>query len=181
MAIKFPSQEQTDQAQSRLEALARIDRYIEMIEAGQGTAELLYNLGVAYLEVGEWDEAQRAFEESVRHDPRLLQGYVNLGAVHFQQGRLDEAVTNMRKALELQDDFLPARSNLGITLMKMGRHQEAIKELEIVHEAEPKYPAALGALAMCYKAVGDEDKAEALRKKAEEMGVRFSTPDEEQK
>ncbi len=174
MAIKMPSQEQVNQAQASLEYQSQVDRYGQMIDAGQGTPVLWYNLGVAYLGLQNWKEAEDAFEHAIKDAPEMMEAFVNHGAACFQLGKYEHAVTSLKKALELKPDFLPAQANLGVALMRLGRHQESIESMEKVIKIEPNYPSALGALALCHQAMGNEEKAEEYKKTALEAGVKFS-------
>ena len=174
MAIKMPAPEDYQKATQELELKGQIDRYNQMIMMGEGSPVLHYNLGVAYLTLQDWKNAQSCFETASKLQPDMMEAFVNLGAVHFQQGRFEHAVKNLKKALKLKNDFMPAHANLGIALMKLGKHEECIVEMKQVIEKEPDHPAALGALAMCHDALGKKDEADRYREQAKNAGVRFN-------
>ena len=69
-------------------------------------------LGVSLVQLGRFDEAEKAFEELVRRDPRSFQGWFNLGNVRDDTGRPIEARQAWRKALSINPAFRLARQAL---------------------------------------------------------------------
>ncbi|MBD3167803.1 tetratricopeptide repeat protein [bacterium] len=174
MAIKMPSQEESRRASAQLEAEGQVDRYTQMIKAGQDeNYAIWYNLGVAYTNLEEWDNALEAYEKAVDLEPQMAQAWVNMAAVKYRTGHLAEAEELNRKALEITPDFMHARSNLGMVLLLLGKYDESIEEMNKVLEQEPKHPVALAALTQAYNAKGDTEKGAEFKKKAEEAGIKF--------
>ncbi|MDP8206448.1 MAG: tetratricopeptide repeat protein [Candidatus Electryonea clarkiae] len=177
MSIKMPSQEEYQSAQLPLEYKAQVDRYEQMIQSGDASSTLWYNLGVAHLGLQEWDKAGSSFMSAIELEPEMVQAHVNLGAAYYQLEDFEKAAESLKNALKIKDDFLPAMANLGVSLMRLSKHQESIDIMEKVIKLEPKHPVALGALTLCYKALGDEEKARKLEQAAIDSGVSFKSPD----
>lgn len=56
-----------------------------------GLPEAHYNLGLAYIRLGDREQAIRAFREAVRYRPSYVEAYYSLGEVFLKAGRTDEA------------------------------------------------------------------------------------------
>jgi TolB-like protein/cytochrome c-type biogenesis protein CcmH/NrfG len=65
------------------------------------------NLGATYFRLGRFDEASKAWEESLRRAPSEL-AYVNLGTSHFFERDYEKAAINYRKAIE----FMPGKAEI---------------------------------------------------------------------
>ena len=108
-----------------------------------------YDLGMAFFQKGQADEAMTHFQEAVNISPQHARAHVNLGVVLFQKGRVDEAITHFQKALQLEihPDHAGVHYNLGIALLQKGRVDEAIVHLQKAHEIRPDYPDAAQVIA----------------------------------
>ena len=76
------------------------------------------NLGWAYLEIGQLDEAQQALQRSVAAQPRFCVGYYRLGLVEERKGLPEAAIESFTHALQadsrcagLQDALLHRAKN----------------------------------------------------------------------
>jgi tetratricopeptide (TPR) repeat protein len=61
-------------------------------------AEFSLALGSAYLRSGRMDDAQKAYSDAIRVNPKLGEAHNNLAFVHFRAGRLDEAESELKAA-----------------------------------------------------------------------------------
>lgn len=61
-------------------------------------AELMLGLGSAYFRSGQLAEAEAAFLESVKIDPKLGPAHNNLAVMHMMNGRFDEAKQEVKRA-----------------------------------------------------------------------------------
>ncbi|MBI5749435.1 MAG: tetratricopeptide repeat protein [Nitrospinae bacterium] len=85
------------------------------------------NLGIAYANHGNLNEAIKEYKTAIRLKPDYLNGYNNLGIAYASHGNLNEAVKEYKTAIRLKpDDPLPYY-NLGNAYGKQGRWQEAIE------------------------------------------------------
>jgi tetratricopeptide (TPR) repeat protein len=108
--------------------------------------------GVAALNAGDLDAAERAFLEvlkarggagaSVRH---------NLGIVYQRRGAHAKAVAEFRAASRLEPRYGPARLLSGSSLLALGRPVEAARELEVAARLMPDEPQAHLLLAGAYE------------------------------
>jgi tetratricopeptide (TPR) repeat protein len=104
------------------------------------------NLGTLYARLGDFEDADRAFETALRIDPGFVPAYVNYADLHRAQGRDDLAEEVLRRALEVADDG-DVHHALGLALVRQKKYREAVDELELAVELSPgraRYGYVLG-------------------------------------
>ena len=118
------------------EALVHLDKAgaLNMTTAERG--RLHNNEGMAYLYLGQPDEAVSSFKRAVRLAPSDAKFWGNLGGAYGNMGRYEESVLALRKALEIAPDSTELRKNLAVTYMKMGAYEQAILTLEAIPLSE---------------------------------------------
>ena len=106
------------------------------------------NLGMAYLQLGHLDEAERAFNAALEANPNMVETWGNLGALLLQSGRLEDSVRVGLKAVELNPRFAMAHNNLAVAFLELGRDEEAktaaAKALELGYPVHPELLKQLG-------------------------------------
>jgi tetratricopeptide (TPR) repeat protein len=95
------------------------------------------NLGSAFTEEGQWDQAMPHFQEAVRLDPFHARAHNNLGLSLVKKGRGAEAIEQYREALRIEPAYASARKNLGLALAAEKRFEEAIVEYREAIRLEP--------------------------------------------
>lgn len=103
------------------------------VQGDSSNVEAWYDLGRAYMHVGNFTEAERAFARVIAIDPHEPRALNNLGLSYEAQNRTDEALATYRRAIDAQRN-LPRSSeqpllNLGTLLNKKGRYADAIAPL----------------------------------------------------
>ena len=76
-------------------------------------AETHSNLGNAYLQNGQLDEAITQLQKALDIQPVQAITCNTLGSALFSKGQLDEAIAQFQKALKIQPDLPEAHNNLG--------------------------------------------------------------------
>jgi len=135
---------------ANLKVVDMIDRGVRDAQAlssdAKVRAELLYNFGGIYQQLGQFDKAESLFQ-SVLSERRSLFGsdsaevaetLVALGLLRFDQSRLEEAEQLTRQGLEMSKRHLPpnhpvvakAAISLGKVLGERGSHDQAIQVIE---------------------------------------------------
>lgn len=82
-------------------------------QANPDSAKAQFDLGNAYVEAGQWEQAQTAYQKAIELDPNYQAGYANLGVVYYQLGKLELAASQYQKALELNPNDGEVAYNLG--------------------------------------------------------------------
>jgi tetratricopeptide (TPR) repeat protein len=98
-------------------------------------AETHYDLGLAYKEMGLFDEAIKAFEKTLRAPNREVQCRVMIGMCHREQGNPNEAIHEFKQGLHANAtdrERLSLYYEIGITYEQMGDEGEALYYYEAV-------------------------------------------------
>jgi tetratricopeptide (TPR) repeat protein len=132
----------------------------------EGDADTHYDLGLAYKEMGLYDEAIKAFEKVLRDPRREVQCRVMLGMCQREQGNPQEAIHQFKQGLHAQPtdrERLSLYYEIGITYESIGDGGEALYYFEAVVKREPNFADAA-------------TRAEALR---EQVGHPTPPPDDD--
>jgi Flp pilus assembly protein TadD len=127
--------------------------------------ELLYNLGIAYSEIGEYQQAVMALKRAIEHDPQHPNALVGLGVAYQRLGQSDQAEAFLRRAIDVQPGNPYALRNLGAVLGRRGEHADALPYFRRAVQAAPNDPAALLGLAKSLESSGsadDETEADSI-------------------
>jgi len=113
------------------------------------------NLGTAFLEKGQYDQAIAHNERSIALRPDYAPGYNNLGAALRAAGRLDEAVARYKQALELKPDFASASYNLANAQLEQGKAGDSVESFRRSLAANPNSVEAHNNLGIALANRGD--------------------------
>jgi tetratricopeptide (TPR) repeat protein len=95
--------------------------------------ELLFNLGLDYVQLGRFDEAIKLFRRAMNLKPRLPSRHFevglhyNLGMALVGAGHMDESVEHFRRVIRLDPNMVEAYVHLSMVLARGGQFQEAAK------------------------------------------------------
>lgn len=94
---------------------------------GKTDAEVLLNerMAAVLLREGRAAEAERAFRDALKDDPKNPDVHDGLGASLMMQSRIKEALSHLDRAVELAPDKPSYRINRGLALLESGRYEEA--------------------------------------------------------
>ncbi|HWA28792.1 MAG TPA: tetratricopeptide repeat protein [Lacunisphaera sp.] len=119
-----------------------------------------HNLGIANLDRGRLDEAERCLRQAIALVPAEAEPHFSLGVVLTRQGRRDEAAASLAEAVRLDSRQIDARINLANLLASGGRMDEAARLYEEALRLRPTSGPARAGLASLLVAQGRA--AEAL-------------------
>jgi len=106
---------------ARGDAVSAVETYREIIDAlPRYAAAAHYNLGVALVEAGRLDEAERAYRASAALEPTRAEAYCNIGVVFKMTNRVDDAVRAFEQCLRISPEFALGRKNLSLVLTDQG-------------------------------------------------------------
>lgn len=98
----------------------------QSLRAGGESAELLNDLGRAYVETGGWENAWRCFRRCIDRYPGSVLGYVSLAYVENARGNFSEARAAYLAAIERAQNPVQAQSNLAALYREWGQLDEAV-------------------------------------------------------
>ncbi len=116
---------------------------------------IIYNVGVAYLNLKKVDDAITYFEKSIELNPNLSYAHLNLGVCYFKQGAFSEAAKHIDIALLLEPGLTGALSQKGEIKRFYGEVDEAIELFERCLLDNPENIVANLGLAWCLIEKGD--------------------------
>ena len=100
--------------------------------------EAHYNLGIAYLEAGQYNRAVPEFEAAIKLDPNFIGAHSALCRAYLEQNELENAGTAIAAALKLDANYQPA-------LLLYGTIIEAYHDRGKVHLDDKSYTEAVAA------------------------------------
>jgi hypothetical protein len=134
-----------------------------------GNPHQFVELGDALRDIGQNQEASRAYESALEKDPQNLQALWGGGAVDFRNGNLEAAREKLSRVLESDPAYKFGDVSLlyGRTLVDLGDDEAARKHLE-GHTRRWRHPEGLYLLAGVYADAGENA---AARKQLESLIV----------
>ena len=125
---------------------------------------LLYNLGVAYSNMGRLQEARATLSEALRLDPSHVNSRVALGVAFASENRHEEAIKEFERALAIDPANPWAQRNLGGCLLALKEVDRATAHLLRATQLNPKDQKAFYGLGEAYRVADKlEDADDAYR------------------
>jgi len=121
---------------------------------------LLYNLGLAYSDLGRLEQARAVLSEAVRLHPDHVNARVALGVTYAKEERHQEAVAVLEEAVAADPNNSWAQRNLGGCLWALGEVERGTSCLLRATELNPKDQQAFLGLAEAYRMSGDLEQAD---------------------
>jgi len=128
-----------------------------------------YNLAVALMGQGKYDEAEKALLEAVENSPGLAEAYVLLGGLCLQREDLEGCLKYNKMAIKAKPGFSEGYGNIGFIELQRGNIDEAIKNLERATAFNFRYIQAFTNLANAYLIKGRVDDSIEMNLKALEL------------
>jgi protein O-GlcNAc transferase len=129
-------------------------------------AELLHNLGLAYLKKQRPDLALSLVEQALRLRPNDADLLHTLGWALHDGKQYARAEETLRQALRIRPEFPQALDTLGLVCAALEKRDEACACHERAVHLQPDFAQAWGRLANVYRDVGRIDDALACYRKA---------------
>jgi tetratricopeptide (TPR) repeat protein len=120
-----------------------------------------YYLAHLYKDRGEATKSEAAFERVLRLQPRHVPALVWLGDAYLDQGRPEAAQPLFERALAEQPQSIAAIVGLGRAAPARSDYARAAEQLERALALNPRESSIHYPLAMAYRGLGQEEKAEA--------------------
>lgn len=152
-----------------LRHLGRADEAIsklrQMAEQWPDASEIFTELGCAYMDLGNFQEALKAEEKSVSLSAYSTAAWNNLGAILANLGRSADAKNAYRKSLQIEPENTGAMIGLAQLLMADGEMNEAKKWCELAVFWRPEKPNVLAVASTCLMQCGEAKPAAKLLQK----------------
>ena len=132
-------------------------------------------LAWAYMETGQYIQAEAMCYEATRIDPALASGYNLLAHLRNLQGDFQQAVYEARKGIKRDSDCSCAHFERGQGYIGLGRYQDAIESLKKATTLDPMYAEAFNSLGYVYLRSGKPLQAVVVLKEAVKLEPEMST------
>jgi tetratricopeptide (TPR) repeat protein/tRNA A-37 threonylcarbamoyl transferase component Bud32 len=161
LAMYFDRQDKYEQS---------IAEFIRALELAPDNAQVLFNLGAAYIDSGDpkyFAQAESALKRSIAINPSFP-AYANLGSLYSREGKHEVAAEVTRKALDMNDENYIIWRNLRIEYEWLKQPEKAaearrrdISLLEQAVQAHPRDGEAYAELANLWAQEHEREKAQA--------------------
>lgn len=147
------------------DALVELERAEESAPTLPGVQQ---RIGMAYLKLRRWPEAERAFHRALDLDGDSERAHYGLSVAFLRQKKIAEAVDAALRAVELRHFFPQAHFQLGVSLVHAGRPADAVRALETCLAMRPATPEAHRWLTLLHqRAFDDPERADHHRRQLE--------------
>lgn len=131
-------------------------------------AEINVQLGLNYLQRGNYEIALEKLEKALQQDPNLPSAHNTVALLYQRLSVLDKTEYHFKKAVSLQPTYSEAQNNYGVFLCQQKRYEEAEKRF-LATLKNPLYRSSAQALenaGMCANRIPDQTLAESYFRKA---------------
>ncbi|HEX4824759.1 MAG TPA: tetratricopeptide repeat protein [Candidatus Polarisedimenticolaceae bacterium] len=104
------------------------------------------NLGIAFAEIHEYENAVASFRRAIALAPRVAQAHYELGRSLVALGRIDDAQKELQAAVDLDPRSADAHDELGALLVRRGDPAAAEAQFKEAHAIDPQRPTTLANL-----------------------------------
>lgn len=126
-----------------------------------------YKSGLAYLESGKYENAERCFQAALEINWKHAPSYVGLGHVYLNRGNLKDAEKAFREALRKRKNYAPALNGLGLVFRNTEKMLDwAIKYFRRAVRADRGHVEAYYNLAQTYGEIGNTRELDTYKKLA---------------
>jgi tetratricopeptide (TPR) repeat protein len=115
-----------------------IQSYQDLLKSDPKNAVFLNMIGIAYLNLGNFDQAKRYFARATKADKKYASAVNNLGMVYYHQKNFRSAIREYERAVKIDPNQAGAHSNLGFAYYNSSKYPEAAAEFQKALEIDPK-------------------------------------------
>ena len=137
------------------------DVLTEVLRHGTGSVDLLNLLGVARLQIDDFEGAEWAWREALALAPQAANIHYNLGNLFTRSRQIDRAEASFRAAIAHHPEHVDAHYNLGTMLLNEGRLAEARAAFDSTLSLRPDHGDARFNIGLLQVEAGETEGAEA--------------------
>lgn len=145
---------------------AELDR--QQIQLDRKASEYNTQLGVNYMQRGEFETALEKLEKALRQDPNSAPAHHTIAILYANLAENTKAEYHYERALEISPKYSEAHNNYGVFLCQQGQYEASITRFltalqnPLYREAGQAYENA----GLCAKQIPDITRAEGYSRKA---------------
>jgi len=130
---------------------------------------ILMELGVAYHESGDYDEAHSYFSDLIDEKPYCHLAWFNLGTLYNVKEQWNDALFNFDMCLVIKEDFTAAYYGKANSCIQLKEYQKAIDVFNDSFTFDHPHSYAYCSIGECYEKLGDFSKALLFYEKSLEI------------
>jgi len=128
------------------------------------------NRGLAYKNLGDYNQAIKDFDEAIRIRPEYAEAYYNRGLAYKALGNAGQAIADYSRAISIKPDMAEAYNNRGNAYGESGDCNLALMDFNAALEINPSFAEAYMNRGNAYNCLGNyqqaiEDYSRAIEKK----------------
>ena len=150
----------------------RIERCEKAAQERPDSAAAQFNLGLAYMQKGRIERAEKAYRKALELNPDLVEAWVNLGGVLLLRWDFQGCLEANQEALKRQADLLLAHYHSGQAHLYLGDGEGLVRCSRRVLELDPAHAAGHYFLAVGLLATGQVPEARQALARAMALGYR---------
>lgn len=142
---------------------ASISAYHTAYMLTPGDIEIYINLGSAYYDKGDYDNALTVYRKALELNPLNPKIHCNLGYLHWGKGDIDDAIKEYELSIRYDKNYDIAYNNLGVIYLDdLGHVKKAAELFQSAIDCNPNYALAYYNLARSTAIMGDKIEAAKL-------------------
>lgn len=116
---------------------AAIQSYQDLLKADPKNAVFMNMIGIAYLDLSNYDQAKRYFIRASKADKKNSSAVNNLGMVYYHQKNFRRAIREYQIATTIDPGQAASHANLGFAYYNTNKFLEAATEFQKAIEIDP--------------------------------------------
>lgn len=152
------------------------NKNIQKNTASFKAAELNVQLGLSYLQRGDYNTALEKLKKALQQNPKSSTAHNTIALLYQQLGVLDKAEYHFQKSVEFQPNYSEAQNNFGVFLCQKKAYKEAEEHFLRAIE-NPLYTSADRAYenaGLCVNRIPDQTLAKHYFRKALQLNPRLA-------
>ena len=146
-----------------------LEKHLRLTRQNPTAPPAYYNLAVAYVQAGRYDEAQRNYAKALDLDPNYALAHDGLGLLAQRRGALEAAAAHFQKAIDLDSTLAAASNNLGNIHYQNGALEKAAAAYQAAVRQAPEHIAFYINFARALRDLRELDQAVAVLLRAVDL------------
>jgi predicted O-linked N-acetylglucosamine transferase (SPINDLY family) len=122
-------------------------------------AKFSFELGNALARKGQWQDAIKSYQRTVKLNPNWAEGYANIGCVLAQQGQHQNAISYFKQAIQIKPNLPELYLHTGHAYARSNQYEAAIQHYQKLAQLKPTESLAYANLGNIYCVMGDIDQS----------------------
>lgn len=142
-------------------------------ETSEHSAVVCRDYGVILTKLGRFEEAEKAYLEGIRRNPKETLIHYNLGVMYYQMNRFEDAKKQLAEELNINPSNFMVYHVMGVLYKKQMRMEEASLMWEQAVSVNPKFAESYKELLSYYSQVKDTANFIRCKDELEKLGFKI--------